>query len=133
MTSIVTSSLLPDPPPRRHDEEDFQRAVIQYLRWSLPPDATAMAIPNGGLRHSRAAARLAGQGVVAGAPDLLVVYRGKALFLELKTPRGRLSEIQRQFHKKLHFCGAEVMLCTSLVEIEAALREIGVPLAARTQ
>jgi hypothetical protein len=131
MTGIVTASLpLEMRPVRRHDEEDLQRQVCQYLRWSLPADAEFFAVPNGGKRHSKAAARLVGQGVRAGLPDLCVVYRGSTIFIELKTARGVLSEAQRQMHRKLGYCGCTVLVCRSLEGVECALRELGVPLRA---
>jgi hypothetical protein len=114
--------------PRRHDEDDLQRAVVQYLRWSLPSDATAWHIPNGGQRHSKAAARLVGLGLVAGMPDLELLYRGHSIFLELKTKLGHASSVQRQQHRKLQYCGADVLVCRSLDAVETCLRELGVPL-----
>jgi hypothetical protein len=129
MTGVVTASLLPERRAvRRHDEDTFQKQVCQYLRWSLPADALYFAIPNGSQRHSKAAARLVGQGVRAGIPDLCVVYRGRAIFIELKTARGVLSEAQRQMHRKLGYCGCTVLVSRSLEGVETSLRELGLPL-----
>ena len=33
---------------------------------------------------------------ISGLPDLLFVYSRKAMFIEVKTPRGRLSKIQEE-------------------------------------
>jgi hypothetical protein len=128
MSGVVTASLLPDKVRRRHDEDDFQETVCRFLRWSLPGDAEYFAIPNGGFRHSKAAARLARTGVRAGVPDLCIVHHGNALFLELKTPRGQLSEAQRQMIRKLEYCGCRVLVCRTLACVETSLRELGVPL-----
>ena len=128
MSGIATSSLLPDPAPRRHEEELEHRAFWQFSRWALPPDALAFHVPNGGQRHRKAAQRLSGLGVVRGVPDLAVVWRGKALFLEFKSATGRLSADQRSFHRKLEWCGAPVAVCRSAEDAEAALRGWGVPL-----
>lgn len=117
--------------PRNNDEEQLHRATWRYLQWSLPDDAVAYHPANGGLRHRKAAARMAGLGVVAGVPDLAIVWRGKALFIELKAGRGVVSAAQKSLHRKLVFCGAEVMTCRSVPEVEAALRECGVPLRGR--
>jgi hypothetical protein len=131
MTGIVTASLPLDVRTvRRHLEDDLQRDVCQYLRWSLPADAEYYAVPNGGKRHSKAAARLVGQGVRAGLPDLCVVYRGTTIFIELKTARGVLSEAQRQMHRKLGYCGCTVLVCRSVEGVECSLRELGLPLRA---
>src|SRR5262245_24212042 len=119
--------------PRRHDEDDLQRAVVEYLRWCLPDDATYFAVPNGGQRHAKAAARLVGLGLRAGVPDLEIIHRGTPLFIELKTARGLLSEVQRQMHRKLAYCGAQTFVCRSLDCVEESLREMGVPLRGRAR
>jgi hypothetical protein len=123
----VPADLLPRA-PRNNDEARLQRSVHQYLQWALPPDAVHYAIPNGLMRSKKAAARAQGEAVRAGVPDLAIVHRGRALFIELKAARGVLSPHQRQMHHKLIYCGAEVMTCRSLPEVEASLRECGVPL-----
>jgi len=126
------SELFPRATPRRHDEDTLQRSVVQYLRWSLPPDAEFYAVPNGGQRHAREAARLVGLGVRAGVPDLALLHAGRPLFIELKTPRGVVSSEQRQMHRKLDYCGGLVGVCRSLAEVEEWLRDAAaVPLRAR--
>src|SRR5215467_3128878 len=128
--SAVTASLLPDPPARRQDEDILNRQVVSFCRWALPDDADVKHTPNGGQRHSKAAARLVGMGVKAGHPDLDFVWRGKVFSIELKTPRGALSASQRQRHQKLERCGWPVYVCRSLDEVIAVLRHVGVPLSA---
>lgn len=128
MSVAVTSSLLPDPPARRNDEEQLHRSVVKYLQWALPADATYYHPANGGLRSKTAASRMVGLGVRAGIPDLAIVWRGRAVFVELKASRGQLSAHQRQMIDKLIYCGAEVMCCRSLECVETSLREMGIPL-----
>ena len=115
---------------RNNEEELLQRSVMQYLIVALPPDAVAFAVPNGGLRSPREAARMKGMGVTAGIPDIAIVFRSRALFIELKGSRGVMSVAQRSMANKLHYCGAAVMLCRSVDDVEAQLREACVPLRA---
>ena len=117
-------------PPRRNDEELLHRAVLAYLRLALPADAICWHTPNGGLRSKRVAQRLNGMGVLAGFPDLAICWRGKLICIELKTDRGVVSPAQREAHRVLLYCGAEVMVCRSAAECEAQLREMGIPLRA---
>lgn len=129
--SIGMVNLLFDERPkveRRHDEDDLQRQVVTFFRWALPDDAVYFAVPNGGKRHAKGAARMVGLGLRAGIPDLCVIWRGQAYFVELKAAKGVLSEHQRQMHKKLIYCGAPVVVCRSLECVEESLREFGVPL-----
>jgi hypothetical protein len=131
MSAVATASLLPSPPRRRHEEDDLQRAVIQYLGWALPPDGVAFAIPNGGLRSKKQAARMKGLGIVAGIPDIGICYRGRSYFIELKSSRGVMSPAQRSMAQRLIYAGAAVCCCRSVPEVEAALREACVPLRGR--
>ena len=113
---------------RRHLEGDLQRAVHQYLTVALPPDAVHFAIPNGLMRSKTAAARARGEAVRAGIPDLCVIFRGRAAFIELKTPRGVQSQAQRDMANKLIYAGAAVCLCKSVQEVERSLLEACIPL-----
>lgn len=126
--AVATASLLPDAPARQYRESRLQRSVHQYLSWALPPDAVHFAIPNGLMRSEKARARAQGEGVTAGVPDLCVVHRGRALFVELKSRRGVMSPAQRSMTQKLIYAGAAVCCCRTLPEVEAALREACVPL-----
>jgi hypothetical protein len=126
--AVATASLLPSPAPRQYRESVLQRSVHQYLSWALPPDAVHFAIPNGLMRSQKARARAVGEGIVAGVPDIAIVHRGRALFVELKSGRGVMSPAQRSMAQKLIYCGAAVCCCRSVPEVEAALREACVPL-----
>ena len=78
-------------------EAALQIAILQ--RPDLPLQATEVwAVPNGGSRHVVEAARLKAQGVRAGVADLCVMLPGgKVGFMEVKTPKGRISDKQREF------------------------------------
>ena len=128
---VVTSTLLPEALPRAYEESQIQRAVVNFLRWALPDDAAFYSIPNEGQRGRKAVARLVGMGLRAGMPDLGLCYKGRTIFIELKTPVGRLSPSQRQMHRKLIASGAEVLVLRSLEGVVNALMEMGVPLKAR--
>jgi VRR-NUC domain len=129
-SAVATATLLPSPARRRHEEADLQRSVHQYLSWALPPDAVHYAVPNGLMRSQKARARAQGEGVMAGVPDLAIVHRGRALFVELKSGRGVMSPAQREMARRLNYAGAAVCCCRSVPEVEAALREACVPLRA---
>ena len=94
MSSVITASLLPDPPKRREEEQRLQKQVVQYLRLASPPGFAWHSIPNGGQRHSLVAQRMVAEGLRAGTPDLLCIYKGHPLYVELKTEHGALSAVQ---------------------------------------
>lgn len=131
--TVVFRGLLPEVRRRRADEEKLQQDVILHLRWVLPDNATAWACPNGGKRVTKRGQFGPKMGVQAGQPDLEILYGGTLTLIELKTPQGQLSAVQRQRHQKLAHCGAPVFLCRSVAEVDAVLREAGIPLNPRVR
>ena len=96
-----------------------QRLFIKRLR--LDPrtkDLPWCSVPNGGKRSPREAALLKAEGVQAGVPDwLCFVVKGNrvGLAIEFKSPtgKGRLSESQKEWHRKLYTEGWLVWVTTS--------------------
>jgi hypothetical protein len=99
-------------------------AVADFLRVALPRDAVFFTIPNGDGKMTTA------PGALSGVPDLQIVYRGRPIFIELKTKTGRLSDAQRDVHMRLAAAGAVVAVCRSVVEVEEFLAML-IPLRAR--
>ena len=116
---------------RAEEEFTLQKAVCQYLSMALPRSAFYFAIPNGGLRHTKVAQKLAATGCKAGVPDLQVCFQGKAHFIELKAPKGALSAVQKQVHIRLDMAGCPTAVCRSIADVEHALKEWGVNLSAK--
>ena len=69
-----------------------------------------IAIPNGGTRNFKEAAKLKREGVQAGVPDLCILAKNGAVFwIELKTSAGRLQATQKAFHQFLSDIDHEVV------------------------
>ncbi len=116
---------------RKRPEEMFQRAVARYLDLALPEDAVWFHPPNGGARSKAAAGIFKAMGVKAGVPDLIVIYQGQVVAIELKAPGGTLSKAQKAMHERLMLAGALVYTATRIEEVEGFLRAT-VPLKATT-
>ncbi len=71
-------------------EQALHRAAAQYLDAVLLESAVWFHCPNGGARNRTEAAILSGLGVKPGIPDLLILYRGQLIGIELKAQTGRL-------------------------------------------
>ncbi len=103
-------------PGRRAQPEHHEQALL--AKWAelasgrTPELGLLFAIPNGGHRDVRTAARLKAEGVKAGVPDLcLPVARGgyHGLWIELKAgPTGRVQPSQRAWHAALRAQGYAV-------------------------
>ena len=117
---------------RNRPEEMLQRATASYLDLALPNDAVWFHPPNGGARSKAEAGIFKAMGVKAGVPDLIIIYRGRVVAIELKGEKGRLSPAQKEMHAQLSLAGALVYTAMSVEHVEGFLRGAGVPLKAST-
>ena len=106
-------------------ESAIQATVIQHLALRAKPGVVWLHPANGGARSKAEAARFKAEGVVAGAPDLLLFADGRAFSLELKTPTGRVSEAQKAMHQRLAAAGVEVRVAFGLNEALQTLARWG--------
>ena len=87
----------------RHDESHTQQECVKWFRLQYAKLArNLIAIPNGGARNAREAAIMKGEGVTAGAADLVLFaanhnYHG--LCIEMKTKEGCQSQSQKEWQQ----------------------------------
>jgi hypothetical protein len=99
-------------------ERDLQAEVAEILELGLPHDCFWTAIPGGDGRETRA------PGYRSGTPDLLFVYRGKILFIELKRPRkGRTSDTQAAVHRQIETAGGAVHVARAVDQVVDLIRD----------
>lgn len=115
---------------RRNPEQTFHRTVAAYLTAVLPEGSWWTTIPAGGGGRLRGAI-LNGLGYKAGTPDILVIYRGMAVFIELKAPTGTLSADQRRTIEAILATGADAYVCRTLEQVTECLRFNRIPLRGR--
>lgn len=114
-------------------EELLQRSVIQWMQIALHPNVIYFHPANGEWRSIITAKRLKGMGVLPGCSDVVVLYLGRALCLEIKLPDGRQSESQRVFEAKCGYQGVPYIICRSLDDAIEACRKFGVPMRDNTE
>jgi hypothetical protein len=111
---------------RSAPEQRLQRAVAEYLAWALDPPAWFSAFPAGGGGQMRGLI-LKGLGLKAGVPDILIVHRGRAWWIELKSVKGSVSAVQNSVHGALSDAGCDVKVCRTLDDVRASLALWGIP------
>lgn len=82
-----------------YEEHQLQKSICQLLDIALPDTYRYFAVPNGGWRNPKEAARLKAEGVKAGVPDICIVSQdGWVAFVEVKRPRNSsLSDPQKEW------------------------------------
>ena len=110
----------------RNEEAKIQAAIVQWCG-SVAPECLIFAVPNGGLRSKSEAALFKWTGVVAGIPDLIVlVPGGRALFLEVKTETGVVSDVQRQMMMTMQSLGFQTAVVRSIEDTTKAFAAWGI-------
>jgi len=103
-------------------EHEHQREFVRWWRQSGRP--TIFAIPNGGYRGKAQAGKLKAEGVLAGVLDLFCP--AERLWIEFKTPKGRLSPEQKEFAQAMTDCGYQVMVAygaaDAVSQVEGVIR-----------
>ena len=107
----------------------MRRGVTQRVALENNPELLWFATEVG-RRPKLANAILQGEGQRRGTPDGVLVFRGQVIFVELKAPRGSLSDPQKDFHRDLRAAGGRVEILYSLEQLEALLERLGVCLKA---
>lgn len=140
---------------REPREQKLQGAIVLYFASVVPAgSAILFAVPNGEYRDGKTAQMLSGpakdgmlpddaylvpggQGVLSGAPDLVLLTAGGiTTLIEVKVPKegdkkaGSLSKVQRIFHAAASIIGHEIYVIRSVDEFDALLRARGVEVRA---
>lgn len=114
---------------RARPEEALHRAVAEFLTLALPEDAWFTTFPAGGGGKVRGSI-LKGMGLKPGVPDILIIYQGKALWIELKAWNGRLSGSQRTAIADIMNAGCPAYVTNSIESVQDILQLRGIPLRA---
>jgi hypothetical protein len=110
-------------------EWNAQKTDNAFLGKALPDDAYYSAIDHARKMSKAAGAQRKARGVRAGLPDWLIVWRGITLWIERKVDAS-LSEGQKATRDALRANGHHWALAKCLEDVEAACRDVGIPLKA---
>ena len=114
-------------------EGDFQRDAKDLLDLILKPPAFAWHPPNEGKRSKATGGILKAQGMMAGAPDIVLFLPvGRVICFELKSKTGRMSDAQKDFRDLCIACGIPYFVVRTLAEIEDHLTACNVPTRVRS-
>src|SRR6516225_2065924 len=111
---------------RARPEQQLQRSVLAHLGRRGVPGLWWCHVPNGGYRGAIEAAIFKSLGVIAGVPDLLLIFSGQTYGLELKAAKGgRLSPAQIRTQAQMRQAGAVVATVTGIDEALQQLESWG--------
>lgn len=114
----------------KRPEQALQIAAIKFLELAAPADLFFTAInpiPN---KSPIVAALSKAMGLRPGVADLLFIYEGRPLFIEMKAKGGSESDSQEATRGLAERARTQTVICRSIEEMESRLRFFGVPLRA---
>lgn len=104
----------------KQSENQIQHSCLEWFRVKFPQLRLLLfAVPNGGLRDSRGASVMKYTGVISGVADLILLVPKKgyaSLCIEMKTPKGKQSDNQKEWQTNAEKFGNKYVVCHSLDE-----------------
>lgn len=106
-----------------YGESQFQRAVVRYLRLR---NVFCFSIPNGVHLTTIQSKIAVAEGLLHGVSDLIVLIPNKATFIEIKNPngKGKQSENQKEFQKKVESLGFEYLIWDNWDKVEQFVKGV---------
>ena len=109
-------------PNDQFSEDRIQQAIFMYLNNTFclihhPNRGIVFHVPNQRISKSERI-KLAAIGVLAGVSDLIFIYKGKTLYIEVKTPTGTQSKDQKEFEGRIQSNGFSYYLVRSVEDVK---------------
>jgi hypothetical protein len=122
----TTQALKAEVASMRRAEDRLQIAIVELLTATKTPGVVFWHTPNGGKRSKVEAARFKMMGVTAGVPDLVISLPSGAMgFMEIKTPKGTVSQEQTDFLAAMVANGNLTAVVRSLADAASVLSSWG--------
>ena len=100
-------------------EDRIQQDIYLWFHNEYPKLRGLLFHPaNGGSRNSREGAKFKSMGVFPGVADLLFIYDRQLYAIELKTPKGSQSEVQKYWESRVKKEGVYYTIIRSLEEFK---------------
>ncbi len=105
----------------KHDEANLQADIITWFNLQYPYLEGLLVGYVAGLNLDvKTRVRMKRMGLRAGFPDMMLLVPrlgySHALFIELKSEKGRVAKIQSDYHEKLRLLNYTVIICRSFIE-----------------
>lgn len=105
----------------KHLEDALQMQVCEYLLYQHR-ELSWFAVPNGGKRNAREAARLKKMGVRAGVADLIFSWPNGKGAIELKIGKNNQTAFQKNFEQQWIYNGGQYAVCRDFNSVINTLR-----------
>jgi hypothetical protein len=113
-------------------ESKLQESCVTWFRYNYPALKLCLfAVPNSlfiyGVPKQKlmsAGAKQKREGLIAGVPDLVLMYNGTAYGVEMKLPYNKLQDVQEKVHESWKSQGIDVFVIRSFEEFKKLIESI---------
>lgn len=95
-------------------EQQIQQSIVRYFEYQYPQLKGCLCANLNNSKNKATGGINKSMGVVAGRSDLVLYYDGKAHHIEVKTPKGKQSEAQKEWEKIIENQGFAYYIVYSL-------------------
>jgi hypothetical protein len=103
-------------------------AIVSWLKVALP--SAIVVHPLNNPRSAVAGAKAKRMGMLAGAPDLIIIHYGKMFCIEVKTQKGRQSPAQVAFQERCTEHGVPYCIARGIGDVQSFLHDLNIPVRA---
>jgi len=83
----------------KRPEQTLQQSCIRYFAYQYPSLNGCLCANLNNSKDARIGGINKSMGVIAGRSDLVLYFKGKAYHIEVKAPRGRQSQAQKEWQR----------------------------------
>ena len=100
----------------KRPEQMLQQAIVKYFAYQYPSLKGLLCSNLNNSKDALTGGINKSMGVIAGRSDLVLYFNGKAYHIEVKTPKGKQSEAQKEWESIICLNGFEYDIVRSLDE-----------------
>ena len=97
-------------------EQSTQQAIVRYFAYQYPSLKGLLCANLNNSKDARTGGINKSMGVIAGRSDLVLYFKGKAYHIEVKAPKGKQSEAQKDWEEIICLAGFDYDVVRSLDE-----------------
>jgi len=105
-------------------EQNLQQNIVNYFNYQYPKLRGCLCSNLANSKNARIGGINKSLGVVAGRSDLSLYLNKTAYFIEVKAPKGRQSEKQKEWQKIMEFHGYEYYIVYCLDDFIELIKKI---------
>jgi len=108
----------------KREEQTLQQTIVRWFAYKYPHLKGCLCSNLNNSKDARTGSINKSLGVIAGRSDLTLYANGTAYFIEVKVPKGRQTEVQKEWQKTMEAQGYDYFIVYSLNDFIELINQI---------